>query len=167
MNLYRHLAQVWGEPTRSPSPTSPQRSAIAEISDFILLDLLGVANPIIRNFFEETGWLFDAMVDVEDRLGAAGYLWDQVEGDDWSTASANKARSFFSKRRNTFETYAGKIEDDHLPFLARGVPILHVIPVPYVTCLRNLPISRRMTLPSYPVQLPKRVAHLARRRICT
>jgi glutaminyl-peptide cyclotransferase len=92
---------------------------------------------MIRNFFEETGWLFDAMVDVEDRLGAAGYLWDQVDGDGWSTASTNKPRSFFSKRRNSFETYAGRIEDDHLPFLAQGVPILHVIPVPYVTFLRN------------------------------
>lgn len=92
--------------------------------------MLGVAQPTIRNFFQETGWLYDAMVDVEDRLGAAGYLWNNVEGDEWQTASTDRSRSFFIKRRNTFETYAGRIEDDHLPFLARGVPILHVIPVP-------------------------------------
>lgn len=132
LSFNRHLAEVWGEPTRSPSPTAPQLSAISQISDFILLDLLGAANPIIRNFFSETGWLYDAMVDVEDRLGAAGYLWDKINGDDWATASTTKSRSFFMKRRNNFETYGGRIEDDHLPFLARGVPILHVIPVPYV-----------------------------------
>lgn len=70
------------------------------------------------------------MVDVEDRLGAAGYLWNQVSGDDWATVRTTKTRSFFLKRRNSFEVYSGRIEDDHLPFLARGVPILHVIPVP-------------------------------------
>lgn len=72
------------------------------------------------------------MVDVENRLGSAGHLWPESSGTQWTTQNlkSGTTRSFFRARRNEFEVYRGRIEDDHLPFLARGVPILHIIPVP-------------------------------------
>lgn len=35
----------------------------------------------------------------------------------------------YDKAKDSF--YAGGIEDDHLPFMARGVDILHIIPTPF------------------------------------
>ena len=100
----------------------------------ILLDLIGVSSPVIRNFYMDTGWLFDAFVSAEDNLGKLGILWEHssVEGDRWDTQglTGGRTRRIFEKRNNKAQVYAGRIEDDHLPFLERGVPILHLIPVP-------------------------------------
>lgn len=136
----RHLASMWDKVVSTPSPTVPQRSPISQITELVLLDLLGTANPFIRNFFAETGWLYDSLVDVENRLGAAGLLYQNdasIKGEMWKTEGlggahllGERGRSFFEKRVTQFSTYAGRIEDDHLPFMARGVPILHLIPVP-------------------------------------
>ena len=136
----RHLAELWASPAHTPSPVSPQASSLTQISDFILLDLLGVANPNIPSFFLETGWLYDALVGAESRLGSAGLLWPNVEGEQWSTQGlgSRRRRSFFKARVNAQEVYRGRIEDDHLPFLARGVPILHIIPVPFPSVWHTL-----------------------------
>lgn len=100
----------------------------------ILLDLIGVSSPYIRNFYTETGWLFDAFVEAEDRLGASGALWEdtRARGAKWEIQGmgAGRSRRIFERRRDTAQVYAGRIEDDHLPFLEKGVPILHLIPVP-------------------------------------
>lgn len=133
----KHLAEVWSKIETTPSPVSPQRTQLSTIDSFILLDLLGVAGPNIRCYFLETGWLYDAMVDVENRLATQGLLWPGVKGDTWSTQSTptgQKAKTFFEKRVDQFYTFGARIEDDHLPFLERGVPILHMIPIPWVGC---------------------------------
>lgn len=88
------------------------------IEHLILLDLLGAPNPSVPSYYDSTSWLHSAFADAEQRLREGGLLWPR--GDE------RKGKSFFSKNRPW-----GGIEDDHLPFIRRGVPILHVIPSPF------------------------------------
>ncbi|GAA5833330.1 hypothetical protein JCM11251_005206 [Rhodosporidiobolus azoricus] len=132
----RHLVDKWSEVSESPSPTrSTPQSPLRRISHLILLDLLGAPNPLIRNFFPTTGWLFDEFLHAEQRLGQAGYLWRGLRDEAYTAAAAKvggKERSFFVPRSGgNMQGYAGQIEDDHIPFLKKGVPIVHLISVPF------------------------------------
>ncbi|GJN88459.1 hypothetical protein Rhopal_001425-T1 [Rhodotorula paludigena] len=130
----RHLARKWAQTDASPSAIrSTPRSPLRRISHFVLLDLLGAPNPVIRNFFTPTGWLFDEFAHAEERLGRAGLLWPGVEGDQYTAQRGKlgaRERSFFVPRSGG-QSYGGQIEDDHLPFLREGVPIVHLISVPF------------------------------------
>ncbi|ETS63530.1 hypothetical protein PaG_01824 [Moesziomyces aphidis] len=90
---------------------------INTIEHMVLLDLLGTANPTVPSYFDSTKWMHQAMADAEARLRDSGVLWP---------AGHSGARSFFSHHKPW-----GGIEDDHLPFLHAGVPILHIIPSPF------------------------------------
>lgn len=128
----KHLADLWSHPMTTPSPVTPQRDALASIDVLILLDLLGQAGTTIHNFFADTAWLFDNFVQVEERLGQEGHLWEGEQGAYWDQvgATGTRSRRIFKPRASTTQSYYGGIEDDHLPFLAKGVPILHLIAVP-------------------------------------
>ncbi|CBQ67682.1 related to Glutaminyl-peptide cyclotransferase precursor [Sporisorium reilianum SRZ2] len=97
------------------------------VEHMILLDLLGAVNPNVPSYYDSTKWLHTAMTDAEARLKDAKVLWP---AGDSAHASA---RSFFSPNRPW-----GGIEDDHLPFLHAGVPILHVIPSPFPSVWHKL-----------------------------
>ena len=97
---------------RYRSSLSPVRH-MDTIEHLVLLDLLGAPNPTVPSYFSTTEWLHLALMDAEERLNAARLLGE-------------RHRSFFSTRQPF-----GGIEDDHLPFLHAGVPILHVIPSPF------------------------------------
>jgi glutaminyl-peptide cyclotransferase len=86
----------------------------------VLLDLLGAPDPSIPSYFTTTNWLFEELVASERRLSEAGLLYPSQD-------QATNKKSFF---RSGFSILGG-IEDDHLPFLANGVPILHLIPSPF------------------------------------
>ena len=96
------------------------------IEHLILLDLLGAPRPAISNHYLDTAWLFDAMVSVERRLGESGAF---AYGDHTNMAPG-KWNSFFRPRTTTTTNFGG-IGDDHVPFLARGISVLHMIPVPF------------------------------------
>ncbi|BGP13990.1 hypothetical protein JCM10213v2_001928 [Rhodosporidiobolus nylandii] len=132
----RHLARKWAEVDESPSPTrATPRSPLRRISHLVLLDLLGAPNPLVRNFFPATGWFFDEFLHAEERLGAAGYLWDGLSGQAYTEQKGKigvKERSFFVPRAaGNMQGFAGQIEDDHIPFLKAGVPVVHLISVPF------------------------------------
>jgi glutaminyl-peptide cyclotransferase len=135
----RHLAKVWSETPATPSAKTPRPiPPISQISTFVLLDLLGSPSPFIRNYYHNTGWLYDRFIDAEDRLGEAGLLWPSLSGDEWATTDFVRpaggfhlaSRSFFEKRLAA-STFGGHIEDDHIPFLNAGVPVVHLIPIPF------------------------------------
>lgn len=107
------------------------------IEHLILLDLLGAANPSVPSYYDSTKWLHQAMTDAEKRLNEANVLWPS--GD----TSHRNTRSFFSQQRPW-----GGIEDDHLPFLHAGVPILHVIPSPFPSVWHKM--SDDVTALDYP-----------------
>ncbi|KAF8590047.1 hypothetical protein K439DRAFT_1331249 [Ramaria rubella] len=121
----RHLAEKWDT---SYIPRHPKRklmsseTQLSTIEHLVLLDLLGATNPRIRSYFLSTAWLFDSLVSAERRLGQSGAFGTK---DTW-----NSKASFFVPRTGQEQNY-GYIEDDHVPFLRRGVNTLHVIPSPF------------------------------------
>lgn len=132
----RHLAQKWA--TTYISPNAKRRllsysslTELATIEHLVLLDLLGAPNPSIRSYFIDTGWLFDAMVSAEQRLLDSGLL-DLPQNIPF--------HSFFLPRR-TSEMNFGYIDDDHVPFLRRGVNVLHLIPYPFPSVWHTLRVS--------------------------
>lgn len=127
--IYRHLAEKWDTTYLLPHDKRRlgiQSTELSGIEHLILLDLLGARRPLIRSFYIETAWLFDALVSVESRLGESGAF---VVGDDHSMAPGEWS-SYFMKRTSTRQNM-GYIGDDHVPFLQRGVSILHLIPEPF------------------------------------
>lgn len=101
-------------------------TGLSGIEHLILLDLLGAQNPLIRSSFMDTAWLFDNMISAERRLldsGAFTYDGDQATTKDHFT-------SFFLPRTGNEHNFGG-IGDDHVPFLHRGVNVLHVIANPF------------------------------------
>ncbi|KAI6224374.1 Glutaminyl-peptide cyclotransferase [Aphelenchoides fujianensis] len=85
------------------------------IDAFVLLDLLGAPNPqIAHSIGHGTRPLFVGLENIEKNLRTAGKLRPipQIFSglDSWRA-----------------------VEDDHIPFMERGVPIMHLIPVPFPT----------------------------------
>ncbi|KDN48884.1 hypothetical protein K437DRAFT_267543 [Tilletiaria anomala UBC 951] len=108
--------------SRRYEPYSYPTRKIDTIEHFVLLDLLGATEPNIPSFYPSTGWLHSELMDLEKRMKRLDAL-----APPGTPASKQKGLgSFFSSN----EQYGG-IEDDHLPFLANGVPILHLIPYPF------------------------------------
>lgn len=112
----RNLAEVWEvTPLSDNHPLSRRRgspSVLDTIDVLVLLDLLGAKSPQITNHYKNTEWMFRELEDIDAYLRKHKL----VDGDDrWFTALGR----------------GGHIDDDHRPFLQRGVPILHMIPVPF------------------------------------
>ena len=84
----------------------------------VLLDLLGVEFPVIKNAFNnETGRWFKVALEIQQGLKDAAL---------WNPNPDEKGRDDY------FQNYrGGGIQDDHIPFLQRGVPILHWIAQPF------------------------------------
>jgi len=83
----------------------------------VLLDLLGTSNPTFLKFFEPTSHWYDLMSQTEKALKKHGLR-----------VGSPRSANYFQDQRS----YGG-VEDDHIPFLQRGVPILHVISAPFPT----------------------------------
>jgi len=119
----RHLAKLW-ENTPFPSATSSS-NRLDSLDVFMLLDLIGEAGPRFHNFFASTSRHFERLMRIEKKMSKAGLL---VDGGVWGDCrEANGCNRYFSSsvQVNSF------IEDDHVPFMQRNVPILHMIPYPF------------------------------------
>ncbi|KAI0188698.1 peptidase family M28 [Astrocystis sublimbata] len=114
----RALADAW-ETSYHPAG-SFYRNPLDQISMFVLLDLLGSANPTIKSPFLPTHWAYRAMADIEQRMRRLNLLESTPDGA--FLPDAEKAVGNFNK---------GMVEDDHIPFMRRGVPILHIIATPF------------------------------------
>jgi len=79
---------------------------------FVLLDLLGAKDPTIISSQESTDPWFRKLIEIEEGL--------------LSINAITTPRIFSNMRVRRLG-----IEDDHIPFLRRNVPILHLIPVPF------------------------------------
>ncbi|KAF8969869.1 hypothetical protein BDZ97DRAFT_1725568 [Flammula alnicola] len=126
----RHLAEKWETsyipPDRSRHLWDRQMTELGGIEHLILLDLLGAPQPTIRSYFVDTAWLFDSLVSVERRLGDSGAFAYEEE----NRMAPGKWRSYFLPRTSVNRNY-GYVGDDHIPFLKRGVSILHLIAEPF------------------------------------
>jgi glutaminyl-peptide cyclotransferase len=118
---------------------------IDSIEHFVLLDLLGTPHPRIPSYYPQTAWMHDELRSVEKRLAQAGLLFPKKSGSDDQYDYPPGHKSYntdvlpmpngVSEEQHSFFTNDGRtmfgIEDDHLPFLANGVPICHLIPSPF------------------------------------
>lgn len=114
----RHLANVWEKPEFGIN--SNRKSILEALDLFVLLDLLGSSYPTIHSYFPETDWLHKKLGNIEKNVRAAKFT--KTGGDDTKS-------QFFPTYQGM--RYSGMIEDDHIPFANKGVPILHLIPVPF------------------------------------
>eukprot|EP00741_Cyanophora_paradoxa_P017863 tig00021035_g17252.t1 len=97
----RHLAARMEREGRLPS-----------IALFALLDLLGSRDVRLVSHFENTAAPHERLRALESRLGARKHT---------------ERPPMFAPKHERF----GHVQDDHIPFLRRGVPILHLIAVPF------------------------------------
>ena len=107
------------------TPTTP----LSTIEHLVLLDLLGAAHPQVHSYFPDTAWLFDALASAETRLRHAGIL------------DAGKLGHSFFRSRAAADQSQSYMGDDHVPFLRRGVSVLHVIAEPYPAVWHTLGVS--------------------------
>lgn len=109
----RHLAELMAS---SAHPQGDAHTTLLHAVDlFVLLDLLGGSDPLIVNHFDNTARWFDRLITAEKRLHRLGLL-----------ASHPIEQTYFRK-----DLYLGPVQDDHIPFLHRGVPVLHIITTPF------------------------------------
>lgn len=112
------MAQEW-ESTFNPA-MSHYKNPLEQISIFVLLDLLGSANPRIPSYFQTTHWAYRNMATIEKRMRDLGVL--ETKPDIPFLNEPDKDASRFGM---------SGIGDDHVPFMAKGVNILHMIPSPF------------------------------------
>uniref|UniRef100_A0A182NBH9 Glutaminyl-peptide cyclotransferase n=1 Tax=Anopheles dirus TaxID=7168 RepID=A0A182NBH9_9DIPT len=100
-----------------------REDTLKKMDMLVLLDLLGTPEPSFYSFFPETENWYVQLISAERRLDELGHL------ENYSTSSVSptqKSVAYF--KPHSFSSY---IEDDHIPFLRRGVPVLHIIPNPF------------------------------------
>ncbi|KAI8265385.1 hypothetical protein K4K58_011316 [Colletotrichum sp. SAR11_239] len=113
----RALAQSWESEIH---PNSVYKTGLSSISLFLLIDLLGAPNPRIPSYFASTHWAYKKMAKIEDRMRKLGVL----ESDP-------KRPFLVDKNKKNGGLSQGYVLDDHVPFMERGVEILHIIPTPF------------------------------------
>lgn len=130
----RALAEDWEFTYHTAMST--YRTPLNSISLFVLLDLLGSAGPKVPSYFKTTHWAYKKMADVEHRLRALHLLKSSPNHPNKIAKRANKqprSEPYFlteaEKKDELF--YGGFVQDDHVPFMQRGVDILHMIPQPF------------------------------------
>ncbi|CAG09881.1 unnamed protein product, partial [Tetraodon nigroviridis] len=109
----RHLARKM-ETTPHPAGAT-DTNLLHGIDLFVLLDLIGAPSPHFGSYFTNTARWLTRLQDIEKRLHSMNQLLDHP----------NIVEYFWPDRPMT------QIQDDHVPFLNRGVHVLHLIPSPF------------------------------------
>jgi glutaminyl-peptide cyclotransferase len=125
---------------------STYRTSLTEISLFMLLDLLGSKNPKMPSYFKTTHWAYKNMASLETRFRELRAFKSSPNHSSKQpkSAGANPKASAptrptrepvwlneATKNPNTGYFAGGMVQDDHIPFMARGVEVLHLIPNPF------------------------------------
>lgn len=113
----RALAEEW-ENSVYPA-MSTYKNLLSSIELFVLLDLLGSAENVpIPSWMQNTHWSYKHMAEMEQRLRNLGLF------------KSNSKHTFLpdKDKKNDAVFQQNVMADDHLPFVARGVPALHLIP---------------------------------------
>lgn len=109
----KHLAQTYHNSKTKSLISGEDISEIEKIDLFVLLDLIGHKETQFISIFTDTENWYLRLADIEGKLENMrlfGY----------------PRKRYFRKRRGGYN-----IEDDHIPFLRRNVPILHLISIPF------------------------------------
>lgn len=118
----RSLAQQWD--IEFHPAMSTYKTRLDSISLFVLLDLLGSGQyQPIPSWFKTTHWAYQNMAKLESRLRDLKVF--QSKSDGMWLNEVDKGLD------DVFQSYF--MQDDHLPFIARGVEVLHLIPAHFPT----------------------------------
>lgn len=98
-----------------------------QISLFVLLDLLGSADTSIPSYFLTTHWAYKKLATLEGRLKSLNI-----------SESRPQKPIFPDAEKKTEQFYKVGMGDDHVPFMAAGAPVLHLIPSPFPTVWHTL-----------------------------
>ena len=116
----RSLAEEWDQ--KMHPPMSVYKSYLESIELFVLLDLLGSGeDKSIPSWQHSSHWSYVKMAEMEQRLRKLKLF----KSDSRRTWLPDKDK----KESSNFQSYV--MQDDHLPFIARGVPVLHLIPASF------------------------------------
>jgi glutaminyl-peptide cyclotransferase len=104
----------------------------------VLLDLLGSSAPIVPSYFKTTHWAYKNMAAIEYRLRELRLFKSSMNHPARVAKRKNKgirSEGYFlvdaKKSDHDSAFMGGYVEDDHVPFMKRGVDILHIIPSPF------------------------------------
>ncbi|KAK2596915.1 hypothetical protein N8I77_012799 [Diaporthe amygdali] len=114
----RALASHWDSEVH-PAMSAFKRP-IESISLFVLLDLLGASDPHVPSYFPTTHWAYQNLAKIENRMRQLKLL-----------ESKPKGRFLPEHDKKPWQFHPGFVQDDHVPFMDRGVDILHLIPTPF------------------------------------
>ncbi|XP_028293643.1 glutaminyl-peptide cyclotransferase [Gouania willdenowi] len=109
----RHLAQKMALTPHPPGATDTNQLDGMDL--FVLLDLIGAPTPHFGNQFPNTTPWLSRLQNIEQRLHFMNELTDHPDSVEY----------FWPDRP------VAHVLDDHVPFLNRGVRILHLIPYPF------------------------------------
>ena len=115
----RSLAEAW-EQDYHPAMSS-YKNKLESIELFVLLDLLGSTGPSIPSYFKTTHWAYQNMANLEQRMRDLN-LFVSAKTTNWLPDGGKNAHVATQQ----FPSYW--MQDDHIPFMARGVQVLHLIP---------------------------------------
>ncbi|KAK5163163.1 uncharacterized protein LTR77_010947 [Saxophila tyrrhenica] len=129
----RALAEEW-ENTYHP-PLSTFSTPLASMDLFVLLDLLGSPPQRVPSYYKTSHWAYLNMADLESRLRKMGSFKSSPnhKSKRFSNEPRKKEPMFLyeADKKDTDRWTGGYIGDDHVPFIARGVEVLHIIPSPF------------------------------------
>lgn len=108
----RRLAEKWEE-----------ENFLDSIDLFILLDLIGAPDPQFYSYSLKTQNWYTRFLILEERLSEAGQL-RYSESNIFTELQMNR----YFQPNSLRSSY---VEDDHIPFIRRGVPVIHIIPTPF------------------------------------
>uniref|UniRef100_A0A182PMV0 Glutaminyl-peptide cyclotransferase n=1 Tax=Anopheles epiroticus TaxID=199890 RepID=A0A182PMV0_9DIPT len=111
----KHLATKWTTAPYVSKALGKSMREIDRIQLLVLLDLIGSEDPKFYNFFPNTRNYHRRLSKIESSLRESKLL-----------VKDPKSGTMFLD-----QTLYNRIEDDHLPFLKRNIPVLHLIPVPF------------------------------------
>ncbi|KAI9537557.1 hypothetical protein NQZ68_023802 [Dissostichus eleginoides] len=109
----RHLAQKM-EATPHPAGAT-DTNQLHGMDLLVLLDLIGGPSPSFGNQFPSTSHWLSRLQSIEKRLHSMNQLVDHPDSVQYFWPNIP----------------VGHVQDDHIPFLNRGVRILHLIPSPF------------------------------------
>ncbi|XP_054470305.1 glutaminyl-peptide cyclotransferase [Anoplopoma fimbria] len=109
----RHLAQKMATTPHPAGATDTNQLHAMDL--FVLLDLIGAPGPSFGNQFPSTTHWLSRLQSIEKRLHSMNQLVDHPNNEQYFWPNVP----------------VGHIQDDHIPFLNRGVSVLHLIPSPF------------------------------------
>nr|XP_034188813.1 glutaminyl-peptide cyclotransferase isoform X1 [Osmia lignaria] len=113
----RHLAKIWHN-NYTTYKEDENISELDKLDVLVLLDLIGAPDPTFYNYFSNTEKWYSLLMAIETNLAALKEF---------------ESYSYGQPAQRYFQPYSveAHIEDDHIPFLQRDIPILHLIPYPF------------------------------------